>query len=136
MVRVVMGKKGSGKTKKMIDLITEAVKDEKGDIVCIATGSELTYAVPHSIRLVSANDYDIKGFDGLKGFVGGLCAGNYDITHIFIEGLLKIVPVEVGPEVSEFLNWLNAFSEKNNIKFTVSISADAALAGEDITKYF
>lgn len=136
MVRVIMGKKGSGKTKKMIDLINSAAGEENGNVVCITSGAELTYDIHYKIRLVDANDYDIIGFAGLKGFVSGLCAGNYDITHIFIEGLCKVVPSEVGPEVSEFLNWLNLFSEKNNIKFTVSISADTALAGEDIRRFF
>ena len=72
----------------------------------------------------------------LKGMVSGLYAGNYDITHMFIDSLCRVVPSEGGPEVEEFLDWLEDFSEKNNIKFTVTISADAELAHEGVRKYF
>ena len=69
-----------------------------------------------------------KSYDFLKGFISGLYAGNYDITHVFIDSLTKIVASEATDHaVEEFLDWLNSFSEKNNIKFTVTISADASL---------
>ena len=73
----------------------------------------------------------------MKGFISGLYAGNYDITHVFIDSLTKIVTTDVTDHaVEEFLDWLNSFSEKNNIKFTVTISADESLATEGIKKYF
>ena len=73
----------------------------------------------------------------MKGFISGLYAGNYDITHVFIDSLTKIVTADVTDHaVEEFLDWLNSFSEKNNIKFTVTISADESLATEGIKKYF
>ena len=73
----------------------------------------------------------------LKGFISGLHAGNYDITHVFIESLTKLVGVDAeDPSVEHFLDWLNGFSEKNNIKFTLTISADASLASEGVKKYF
>ena len=80
---------------------------------------------------------DIKSYDFLKGFISGLYAGNYDITHVFIDSLTKIVASEATDHaVEEFLDWLNSFSEKNNIKFTVTISADASLATDGVKKYF
>ena len=137
MVRVIMGVKGTGKTKQMIELINSAVHSENGNVVCIERGPKLTYDIHYKIRLVEASHYDMKSFDFLKGFVSGLYAGDYDITHIFIDSLTKIVPSEPGDAaVEDFLDWLNAFSEKNNIKFTVTISADADLATEGVKKYF
>jgi hypothetical protein len=136
MVRVIMGKKGSGKTKQMIDLINTAIENEHGNVVCIERNRKLTYDIHYSIRLVEASDYDIRSFEFLKGLVSGLYAGNYDITHIFIDSLCKVVPCEGNPEVEEFLDWLNAFSEANGIKFTVTISADAELATDGVRKYF
>ena len=89
------------------------------------------------IRLVEASHYDMSNFDFLKGFISGLYAGNYDITHVFIDSLTKIVSSDTSDHaVEEFLDWLNSFSEKNNIKFTVTISADASLATEGVKKYF
>ncbi|MCI8538050.1 MAG: hypothetical protein HFF18_05230 [Oscillospiraceae bacterium] len=136
MVRVIMGKKGSGKTKQMIDLVNAAITSENGNVVCIERNRKLTYDIHYNIRLVEASEYDIATFEFLKGMISGLYAGNYDITHIFIDSLCKIVPSDCGPEVEEFLDWLNGFSDKHGIKFTVTISADAELATEGVRKYF
>ena len=137
MVRVIMGVKGTGKTKQMIDLINTAVQNEHGNVVCIERGPKLTYDINYKIRLVEASQYDMKDFDFLKGFISGLYAGNYDITHIFIDSLTKIVPSEATDlAVEEFLDWLNDFGEDNGIKFTVTISADSSLASDGVKKYF
>ena len=137
MVRVIMGVKGTGKTKQMIELINSAAKSESGSVVCIEQGTKLTYDIHYQIRLVEAQEYAIQNFDMLRGFISGLHAGNYDITHVFIESLTKIVGADPGsPGVEQFLDWLNDFGEKNNIKFTVTISADASLASEGVKKYF
>ena len=137
MIRVIMGKKGTGKTKQMIDMINEAVQSEHGNVVCIEKGSKLTFDIHYQIRLVDSSEYDVANFTALKGFISGLHAGNYDITHIFIDSLTKIVPSEATDlAVEDFLDWLNKFGEDNNIKFTVTISADASLATEGVKKYF
>ena len=137
MVRVIMGVKGTGKTKQMIELINSAAKSEAGSVVCIEHGSKLTYDIHYQIRLVEAKEYAISSFDMLKGFISGLHAGNYDITHVFVESLTKIVGIAPeDPQVEHFLDWLNDFGEKNSIKFTVTISADASLASDGVKKYF
>ena len=137
MVRVIMGVKGTGKTKQMIELINTAIQSEHGNVVCIERGPKLTYDINYKIRLVEASHYDMKDYEFLKGFVSGLYAGNYDITHIFIDSLTKIVPSEATDlAVEDFLDWLNDFGEDNNIKFTVTISADSSLASDGVKKYF
>ena len=137
MVRVIMGVKGTGKTKQKIELINTAVQNENSNVVCIERGPKLTYDINYKIRLVEASHYDMKDYDFLKGFVSGLYAGNYDITHIFIDSLTKIVPSEATDlAVEDFLDWLNDFGEDNNIKFTVTISADSSLASDGVKKYF
>ena len=137
MVRVIMGVKGTGKTKQMIDLINTAVQNEHGNVVCIERGPKLTYDINYKIRLVEASHYDMKGYEFLKGFISGLYAGNYDITHVFIDSLTKIIPSDASDrQVEDFLNWLAKFGEDNNIKFTVTISADESLASDGVKKYF
>ena len=137
MVRVIMGVKGTGKTKQMIELINAAAKNEAGSVVCIEHGSKLTYDIHYQIRLIEAKDYALQNFDMLKGFLSGLHAGNYDITHVFVESLTKLVNVSAeDPAVEHFLDWLNDFGEKNGIKFTVTISADASLASDGVKKFF
>jgi archaellum biogenesis ATPase FlaH len=137
MVRVIMGVKGSGKTKQMIEMINSAVRSEHGDVVCIERGSKLTYDIHSKIRLVEASNYAMDSFTFLKGFISGMYASNYDITHIFIDSLCKVVPSDASnSEVEEFLDWLNSFSEENRLKFTLTISADSSLATDGVKKYF
>ena len=136
MIRVIMGKKGSGKTKQMIEMINNAVQTEHGNVICIEKGNKLTFDIHYQIRLVESSQYDIANYTALKGFISGLYAGNYDITHIFIDSLTKIVGGDCNLETEKFLDWLSSFSDKHNIKFTVTISDDASLATEGIRKYF
>jgi len=136
MIRVIMGKKGSGKTKQVIDMINSAVQTEHGNVVCIEKGEKLTFDIHYNIRLVEASDYEIADYTALKGFISGMYAGNYDITHIFIDSLTKIVGGDCNNETEKFLDWLDKFGEKHNIKFTITISDDETLASEGIKKYF
>ncbi len=136
MVRVIMGVKGTGKTKQMIELINSAVNTENGHVVCMEKGNKLTYDINSKIRLVESSQYDISNYDVLKGFICGLYAGNFDTTHMFIDSLTKIVGSDVDVQTEKFLAWLDTFGEKNGIKFTVTISADISLASDELKRYF
>ena len=128
MVRLIMGVKGSGKTKQLIELINNAAKDEPGNVVCIEANRTMTYDIHYHIRLIDAQEYNLDSYELFRGFISGLYAGNYDISHVFIDNLCKTIGREVDKDTENFLNWLDAFGEKNNIKFTVTISADLSLA--------
>ena len=135
MVRLIMGMKGSGKTKQLIELINNAAKDEPGNVVCIEANRNMTYDIHYHIRLIDAQEYRLNNYDLMRGFISGLYAGNYDITHVFIDNLCKITGHDVHKETEEFLNWLDVFGEQNNIKFTATISADTSAATDAMQKY-
>ena len=135
MVRLIMGVKGSGKTKQLIELINNAAKDEPGNVVCIEANRNMTYDIHYHIRLIDADEYKLNSYEMFRGFISGLCAGNYDISHVFIDNLCKTVGREVDKDTGLFLDWLDVFGEKNNIKFTVTISADLGLATDGMKKY-
>ena len=135
MVRLIMGGKGSGKTKQLIELINNAAQDEPGNVVCIEANRNMTYDIHYHIRLIDAEEYKLNNYDLMRGFICGLYSGNYDITHVFIDNLCKIVGHDVDKETEEFLNWLDGFGEKNDIKFTATISADASIATDGMKKY-
>jgi len=135
MVRLIMGTAGAGKTKQLIELIHASVEAEKGSVVCIEPGADMTYDVSYNVRLVNAGEYDLNSFECLRGFISGLYAGNYDISHVYVDNLCKITRNDDLNEVEKFLNWLERFSDKNMVKFTVTISADADIATDGMRHY-
>ena len=134
MIKVIMGLKGSGKTKKLIDSINEAVKQASGDVVCIEYGKKLTYDVNYRVRLVDSEEYAISNSDMLKGFLSGLHAGNFDITNIYIDNLYKTIGSDRA-NGEEFVAWCAKFADTNNMNITITISDDVALASEEVKKY-
>ena len=134
MIKVIMGLKGSGKTKKLIDSINDAVKQASGDVVCIEYGKKLTYDVNYRVRLVDSEEYAISNSDMLKGFLSGLHAGNFDITNIYIDNLYKTIGADRA-NGEEFVAWCAKFADTNNMNITITISDDVALASEEVKKY-
>ena len=134
MIKVIMGLKGSGKTKKLIDSINEAVTQASGDVVCIEYGKKLTYDVNYRVRLVDSEEYAISNSDMLKGFLSGLHAGNFDITNVYIDNLYKTIGADRA-NGEEFVEWCAAFAAANNMNITITISDDVALASENVKKY-
>lgn len=135
MVKVIMGLKGSGKTKKLIDTMNTAIRDETGNMICIERGTKLTFDLDYRVRLIESSEYDLDSYEFLKGFISGLYAGNYDISHIFIDSLYKIVGSDDAAEVESFLQWVEDFSKSNGVKFTITISAAEETATDGIKKY-
>ena len=134
MIQVIMGLKGSGKTKKLIDSINAAVAGAQGDVVCIEYGKKLTYDVNYRVRLVDSKEYGISNLDMLKGFLSGLHAGNFDITNVYIDNLYKTIGADRA-NGEAFILWAAAFAEANNMNITVTVSDDPAGASEEVKKY-
>ena len=135
MVKLIMGLKGSGKTKQLIELVKKSVEEEHGDVVCLEKGPKLTYDIPHKARLISISQYDFGNYDFLKGFISGLNASNYDVSHVFIDSLQKIVDTENTAQLEAFLLWLDGFSKKESVQFTITYSADPALASAAVRAF-
>ena len=135
MVRLIMGANGAGKTKQLIELIHSAVENESGSVVCIEPSADMTYDVSYNVRLVNASEYNVNNYECLRGFVSGLYAGNYDISHVFVDNLCKIAGSTDLQAVEKFLHWLDRFSEENGVKFTVTISASEDTATEGMKQY-
>ena len=134
MIHVIMGLKGSGKTKKLIASINETVASANGDVVCIEYGKKLTYDVTYRVRLVDSKEYGINNQDKLKGFLSGLHAGNFDITHVYIDNLYKTIGNDRAA-AEAFILWCAEFAKVNNMEITVTVSDDPALASEEVKKF-
>ena len=123
MVTLIIGKKGTGKTKKLINLAAEAVAASKGNVVVIEKGSKLTYDVSHKARLIDTEQYGITGYDAFFGFLSGLCAGNYDVTDVLVDSTLKIGGQDF-TTFAQFIEKVNSLATKTETKFTFLVSAD------------
>lgn len=136
MVKVIIGQKGSGKTKMLVDLIRQAAEESRGNVVCIEKDKTLTFDIPYSVRLIHSSEYSINTNALLRGFISGLHAGNYDITHVFIDNFLKMLDDESVEAVAVFLDWLDKFSTENKVDFVVSFSADPDAPKDERIKRF
>ena len=134
MINIIMGLKGSGKTKKLIDSINQTVESAQGDVVCIEYGKKLVYDVNYRVRLVDSKEYGINNLDMLKGFLSGLHAGNFDITNVYIDNLYKTIGNDRAAGEA-FILWCAKFAEENKMNITVTVSDDPAGASEEVKKY-
>lgn len=123
MVKLIIGKKGSGKTKRLIEAVNLAADTSNGNVVCIEKGPTLTYNITHSVRLVDIETYGVSGFDAFYGFVSGICAGNYDVTHVFIDATLRICGREYDM-LPAFFKKVKELSKESNTEFLFTVSCD------------
>ena len=135
MIQLIVGHKGSGKTKAIVEMANKAVKESKGYVVVIEKDVRLTYEISSAARLVYSDEYAIAGYDAVYGFITGLLAGNYDITRVFIDGLYKIIGGKDAAKAEEFLVALDAFSSKHSVNFTVSLSEEPESATEGMKRF-
>lgn len=133
MTKIIMGLKGMGKTKTLISLVNEAVSKGHGNVVCIEKDMKLRYDISYNARLISASEYKINSFDKFYGFICGLVAGNYDITNIYVDSVLRICSDNL-EEFEAFLNAVDAISQNITVVMTASYDADKATEG--VKKYF
>jgi energy-coupling factor transporter ATP-binding protein EcfA2 len=131
MITLIVGKKGSGKTKKLIEHANQAVKQSNGNVVVIEKGLKLTYDISHQARLIDTDAYGIQGADALSGFISGICAGNYDVTDIYVDSTLKIIGQDM-KAFTAFAEKMNTLSNLANTKITLLVSADTSDLPEEI----
>ena len=135
MVKLIMSGSGEGKTKQLIALMEEAAGAETGCMVCIEATRNMSFNLRHQTRMVDASEFAIDSYAALRGFISGLYAGNYDISHIFMDNLHKIACSKDPDETDRFLNWLEGFCAPLNLKATITISGDPSAATETMRKY-
>ncbi len=135
MLKILIGKKGTGKTKTLIENVNNTVSEAEGNVVFISNDtSRHIYDIKHNVRMVDTSEFDIDNYDEFYGFVCGIVSGNFDITNIFVDSLFKIVNDSL-VDFELFLNNIEKLSEKFNISFLFTLSIDEAAAPEYIKKY-
>ncbi|MDF2568223.1 MAG: hypothetical protein K0R90_1679 [Oscillospiraceae bacterium] len=134
MIKLIVGNKGTGKTKILIDMINHSLQTTSGNVICIEKGAKLTYDVDHSVRLIDAEHYNVEGYDVFFGFIAGLLAGNYDITEIYVDSILKIGGRDYD-KLGELFEKVNAIAEQSKATIVFTVSADESELPESVKKF-
>lgn len=135
MIKIHIGLKGSGKTKKLIDDVNGAISIERGNVVCITEGNRLMHDIDRSARMINTEQFDIKNFDMFVGLLSGIIAQDFDVTHIFIDSVFKSVPDATMADLDELIAAIEKLEAKFDTSFTLMVSADASEASDLVKKY-
>ncbi|MBQ2953210.1 MAG: twitching motility protein PilT [Clostridia bacterium] len=123
MIKIIAGNKGSGKTKRLIDMTNDTAKTSAGNVVFLDKDNSYMYEIDRAVRFVNVNDYHVKSAQMFLGFLGGMLASNYDISVIFIDAFLKLIGMDV-TEADWFFASLEQYGQKHDVTFVLSVSAD------------
>ena len=134
MLKLLIGVKGTGKTKTLINLVNGALEVTKGDVVCIEKGTQLRYDIKPAARLVNADEYMITDAQSLYGFIAGILASNHDVTDLFVDGTLKICQKDMAA-FDALLCELDKLLEKININLTMTVSMPTEEMSDTVKKY-
>ena len=133
MISLLIGTKGSGKTKAFIEKIEEAKRNEKGNIVCISKGGRLRTSLSHHVRLIEIDGFDISSYKVFYGLICGVISTDFDTTHIFIDRITRLISDDIDA-FSKFMYYIEELSEKLGVSFTISVSAELDAVPEALTK--
>ena len=134
MLKLIIGVKGTGKTKALISMVNEAVDKSDGTVVCIEKGVGLRFDVKYTARLINTNDYLIFDAEALYGFVAGILASNHDVTDLFIDSALKISNNDMAA-FETFLKEVDELSNRLNVNVVATSSIPTEEASDIVKKY-
>ena len=134
MLKLIIGVKGTGKTKALINMVNAAVDSSHGNVVCIEKGDKLRYDVKYQARLIDTKEYFVSDAEALYGFVAGILASNHDVMDLFIDSALKICNNDYAA-FDAFVEKVSALAEKLNVKVVMTSSIPVEEASEIVKKY-
>ncbi|NMA79418.1 MAG: hypothetical protein GX967_02080 [Clostridiales bacterium] len=133
MIKLIVGNKGTGKTKILINTINEAAKTTKGYLVCIDKTTKLNFDIDRSVRIADVDHYGIDNYESFYGFVAGMLAGNYDIMGVYVDSILKVGKNDLDG-LGLLLSKLEKLLEKD-VEMVFTVSADESDLPESVKKY-
>ena len=134
MVKLIIGVKGTGKTKTLISMVNEAAEKTNGNVVCIEKGVGLRFDIKPTVRLINTNEYLVFDAEALYGFVAGILASNHDVTDLFIDGALKISNNDIAG-FETFLKEVDELAGKLEVNVVLTSSIPAEEASDIVKKY-
>lgn len=135
MVKLIAGLSGTGKTQRMLNEINEAVEKESGSLVCIELKTSLRYDLNYKVRLIEYQPYQLEGAESLRAFISGLHAGNFDISHVYLKSVHRLLGSDDAKLLSQFCGWCDRFGAENGIDFTMTARLDPANAPSSLRPF-
>ena len=123
MVELIVGKKGKGKTKVLLDKVNGAVKDANGSIVYLDKSTKHMYELNNKVRLIDVSGFPVKNADEFVGFICGILSQDHDLEQIYLDSFLKVAKLE-GKDVTSTLEQLESIGTQFNVTFIISMSLD------------
>ncbi len=134
MIKIIFGKKGSGKTKRILEMANDSLKEAKGNVLFIDVDKSYTLSLKPQVRFIDASEYKIKGKDSFYGFIAGILAGNYDISVLFVDGFLKLAQTE-GEDMLALFERIERLVSHAGCDLVISYSEDPECVPEKIRQY-
>lgn len=134
MLKIMIGLKGTGKTKTLIEKVNTAAAASKGDVVCIEKGTQLRFDITSKVRLIDTEEYLVRDAEALYGFIAGILASNYDVTDLFVDNTFKICGGNIGA-LDAMLENVNALLAKHDVNVFMTASIPVEDATDTIKKY-
>ena len=134
MLKLIIGVKGTGKTKTLINMVNTAVENSHGNVVCIEKGTNLQLTLSYNCRLINSDEYMIKNASELYGFIAGLIASNHDITDLFIDATYRICQRDIDA-FDKFVTEVDELSSKYGMNIVMTVSMPAENTSDTMKKY-
>lgn len=133
-MKLIVGVRGSGKTKQLIEMVNQSAEKSEGSVICVEYGNKLNFDITYKARLIDASIYKIDNADKLMGFISGISASNHDITHLFIDSALKICQNDIDA-FATIVDTVATLAKEGNFDCVMTLSADVSECPESIRKY-
>ncbi len=135
MIHLIVGEKGQGKTKYLLERVSEAASGAKGNVVFIDNDLSHMYEIKNTVRLVNVSDYDVRNASEFYGFVSGLMSADHDLEQLFVDKLLIITSLKSSKDAEELIRRLDAVSTKKDVSLTLSFTGKKEDLPPDLQGY-
>lgn len=135
MIKMLVGEKGSGKTKTMLAAVGDAVREDHGAVIFINKGDRHVYDLDYNVRLVNTEEFSCHSYDMVYGLLSGILTSNYDITHVFMDSITKIVGNSDIEELEKFIAMADELANRFNITLYMTVSMSQDNLTEGLRKY-
>ena len=132
MVQLILGKKGKGKTKIILDMVNKEISDASGNIVYLDKSLDHMYELNNKVRLINVRDYGISNADEFVGFIRGIISQDHDLEQIYFDSFLKIAILENSDRLEEIISELDKISDDFKFKIVASVSLDESELPESL----